>query len=564
MFSFEGKFSLEKLEVMRFDASEGGTPSVRYVDAVVQCFEQVCKDVADPYKRYSTFSLLVGDICFVMNCRYRESKQYARINMDTHTWGCALYLYTGYRERVPLAIWRDDTRTLHRLGLAELAANGIGSTSGKVLKHGFSRPLTYFSGNYVSTGLERGRWLEFCCRCGKVGGHMEETHDGKHVCDECAEGFEVCERCGRFTLDRYTVHTDDSLTEEWCATCRDCHSFWCEYHERQESSVWFERTYVNGYGDVCEEGFEGCDACYCECCDEYYLPEWGVECSDGEWRCDSCAEEYENENSAVHDYYYKPDPRFVNEDGSRSLYEREGALYLGIELETDNGEGKQFAQDIDAELGDYIYCKDDGSLNCGGVELVTHPLEESFAYEWGQWENIRTMALARGMRSHDAGTCGLHMHVNRGFFGKGIQQDYNVAKLLYVFERFFDELCKFSRRRSRDLSWCNKTCGGFSKDDNDELIQRKLIDVSRDRYQAVNLCNESTVEIRLWRGTLKVETIKVTIDFTQALMRYVVCHDFPTLMGLESFSELVDGVGEHAHDAEAIREYAESRRCFNA
>ena len=46
-----------------------------------------------------------------------------------------------------------------------------------------------------------------------------------------------------------------------------------------------------------------------------------------------------------------------------------------------------------------------------------------------------------------AGTCGLHVHVSRLAFGETEeQQDTAIARVLYFFEKHWEELLKFSRR----------------------------------------------------------------------------------------------------------------------
>lgn len=54
-------------------------------------------------------------------------------------------------------------------------------------------------------------------------------------------------------------------------------------------------------------------------------------------------------------------------------------------------------------------------------------------------------AVQMGYTSHQAGTCGLHVHVNRNAFGETeAQQDAAIARILYFFEKNWEELLKFS------------------------------------------------------------------------------------------------------------------------
>ena len=59
------------------------------------------------------------------------------------------------------------------------------------------------------------------------------------------------------------------------------------------------------------------------------------------------------------------------------------------------------------------------------------------------------IAKDNGFRSHNTNTCGYHIHFNRSFFED--KEDECIAKLLYLVEKFWDELVKFSRRDYENL-----------------------------------------------------------------------------------------------------------------
>lgn len=55
-------------------------------------------------------------------------------------------------------------------------------------------------------------------------------------------------------------------------------------------------------------------------------------------------------------------------------------------------------------------------------------------------------AVSLGYRSHQACTCGLHIHISRLAFGRtAAQQEAAIARLLYFVEKHWNELLKFSR-----------------------------------------------------------------------------------------------------------------------
>lgn len=107
--------------------------------------------------------------------------------------------------------------------------------------------------------------------------------------------------------------------------------------------------------------------------------------------------------------------------------------------------------------GERMYIKHNGSLD-DGLELVTHPLFLSEHLHHFLWEALCKKAAALGYLSHRATTCGLHIHVSRRAFGEGErQQDAAIARILYFFEKHWEELLKFSRRTRRQLEqWASR------------------------------------------------------------------------------------------------------------
>lgn len=116
-----------------------------------------------------------------------------------------------------------------------------------------------------------------------------------------------------------------------------------------------------------------------------------------------------------------------------------------------------------------------------------------------------------GYLSHRVSTCGLHIHISRKAFGETIaQQDATIARVLFFFEKHWEELLKFSRRTQRQLEqWATRY--GYKEQ------PREILDFAKKgghggRYTCVNLQNENTVEFRMFRGTLKPNTIFATLQ----------------------------------------------------
>lgn len=146
------------------------------------------------------------------------------------------------------------------------------------------------------------------------------------------------------------------------------------------------------------------------------------------------------ESRYIHDYSYKPDPEFKGE----------GKRYFGVELEVDyGGKDNDNAKEV-LDIANYdrenIYIKSDGSLD-DGFEIVTHPMTLNYHINLMPWEEVMRKLIRMGYKSHKAGTCGLHIHINRTAFGDTYDEQENVvARILFFIEHHWDKILKFSRR----------------------------------------------------------------------------------------------------------------------
>lgn len=178
---------------------------------------------------------------------------------------------------------------------------------------------------------------------------------------------------------------------------------------------------------------------------------------------------------------------------------------------------------------DRLYIKHDGSLD-EGFELVTHPMSLSYHCKKLPWQAMLDTLVDMGYRSHQTGTCGLHCHVNRNAFGETeAEQEAAIARILFFVERNWTELLNFSRRTMRQLErWASRY--GYKDQPKEILDHAKKGGMGR--YACVNLCNANTIEFRLFRGTLKYNTLIATlqlvdricdVQFLCPMMRSKVC-----------------------------------------
>ena len=335
--------------------------------------------------------------------------------------------------------------------------------------------------------------------------------------DRCATETEVCIDC-----ERRRPRTEMVYLGNGRYICRDSDDECSGYddHDYAECSCCsdvivtdMEEYYTDEYGDpVCQD-----------CRDEYYV--WCYDCDnlmhrdnaycdedDGEYRCERCHDQHSS--GQIHSYGYKPTPVFNGEA-------RDG-LYFGLEIETDCGRAQSFSSECSQVFGNVMYYKSDGSLSSDGVECVTHPMSYDYAMGF-DWDSFHNIACDNDMRSHDTNSCGFHIHVSRdGLGGSRDERELTAAKMVLFFDHYRSELLKFSRRKSRYANeWARSNNAGIKRDDSKSLAYSKAVDSSgASRYCAVNLRNAHTVEIRLWRGTTNPDTIRATIDLTNAIVQY--------------------------------------------
>ena len=454
-----------------------------------------------------------------------------------------------------------------------------------------------------------------CAECGSWH-HIDDTAvvvvsrgEEQVWCDDCISRFGVtCDHCGRIYDSRWDSMSsvyEDGCTEDWCDDCVADYAVECH-----DCGEWVSRdsaTYTS-------YGYYVCDSCkdndytWCDDCDELYRNDdiyesdghcictncapyndywfWCEECGNyvyetvwnyGAECCDACVGVNRRSNNARVRSYHGDEPPM-------RYFGKKGSVFkgLGIELEIDREYSDPSKQQLclnalDELFDDRAYFKHDGSLN-HGIEIVTlpHSIEEFYKLPWRE---ILGACISYGYSSHEIGTCGLHVHISRTMFGddEDTQAD-NIAKLMQFYNLYWDDIVRVSRRtKSQVEQWANKY-NVVRRDTLKKWAGKK--EWYRNRYMAVNITNDKTVEIRINRGTLKYETFLATIDFvmTTAInsknIDWVdVSDDFLWLKGLKretlnylssryAFSDPVNyyTVKFHEEDVKRIQEESERLR----
>ena len=310
----------------------------------------------------------------------------------------------------------------------------------------------------------------------------------------------TCSMCGTH-VPAEELHSFEE--QELCTRClEDSTVLCCHCDER----IWLSDNAGTDTFPLCQDCYDDhytrCERCGCILHqDAAFYPE-----DDRYNERPYCSDCYQilSHDEPIHNYYYKPTPLFYGK----------GPRYFGVELEIDGaGEDPSNASsllDLANREEEYLYIKHDGSLD-DGMELVTHPMSLEFQLQQMPWEALCRRAAALGYHSHQTQTCGLHVHVSRRAFGAyEWEQDLSLARVLYFFERHWEEMLKFSRRTPRQLErWAARY--GY-KEQPMEILDYAKKGYHGGRYTCINLQNPGTVEFRMFRGTLKVNTILATLQ----------------------------------------------------
>ena len=314
------------------------------------------------------------------------------------------------------------------------------------------------------------------------------------------------------------IPTDEETNDEIVR----CLSPGCEY----------PGEYVNDYRD----------GLFCEPCNDAIIDRY-YESEDD----DDNDDDYEG---IIHNYSYKPRPSFMRSDGTHSAYVnrlpeivgKDGltrtnprtTLTMGFELETQFVQNGHFSQNIPRELLDSvnrqgdesdIYIKEDSSVY-NGFEIVSHPGELDYFMNHFQWKGIEKLAR-QGFQAWKRPCCGLHVHVAKSAFA---DTSHKFKFIAFIYKNK-SEMIQLSGRESHDYaSYDLKRFLNSHRDwidDNGNLVRAtnmmkmaKGEDVNGTRSVAVNIQPEKTIELRLFRPSLKTETIKVALQFCDALFNY--------------------------------------------
>jgi hypothetical protein len=312
----------------------------------------------------------------------------------------------------------------------------------------------------------------YCEDCGKLLFRNDAICvDDEYFCNDCVT---ECDLCGRLIRCEEAWHTSDS-DYDYCMHCYDT------------------RTHI------------------CDDCGEHFRWEDSLQEVGDNWYCDKC---YPNHEPLIAEYHSMKNYGNIVFHGEES---RDDAVYIGYELEIDSASWfnrEEIASELESRFGSFWNYENDGSL-CNGFEIISHPASLSYHLKrMPECTSAFHFLRNNGISSHDAGTCGFHHHIDRRYFGE--KEDSSIAKILYVFEKFRDELKLFSRRTNSQIDdWARSRKEHYNGEPG--WIKKSMKHSYSGRYFAVNLTNTNTIELRLWRGSINPETFEATLRFTARL-----------------------------------------------
>lgn len=236
----------------------------------------------------------------------------------------------------------------------------------------------------------------------------------------------------------------------------------------------------------------------------------------GDAFCPNCVENHHIIHDLLHSWNYKPEEFIM-----KKITNECNKPYFGVELEIENFYKRDILKTIN-NCG-FLYLKYDGSLDYG-AEIVSHPATLSYHLNNNKnyWE--RTLKAIKGGKgtSHKSGNCGLHIHINREF----LPEDRWLQ--LEIFMEFYEEIfLKLSRRREFGHFLRPKATNKDYDMDTEDIVEdiveqiEDAYDEGHDgRYHMVNTINEHTVEIRIFRGTLKYSSFVASLLIVDSLVNY--------------------------------------------
>ena len=259
-----------------------------------------------------------------------------------------------------------------------------------------------------------------------------------------------------------------------------------------------------------EDDYSVCDDCVGN---YYYSDRRGYYCQDND------EDDYDDDDSDGLIGSYHSSKRRLGHIPS-SYDNRKPRVLLGLELEmevNDNCSKYDVAEKVLNNVGkfknyQYALLENDGSLSHGFEMVTSYTGLDVHAKQLQFFTNP-----LRNAKSHNTSTCGLHVHICKSDMTTlhaskmvlFINDDNNKALVECVARRTEASYARF-KNKAGDKSWLKDSVRHSKSKAN------QLRNLNSDRYEALNFQNDKTIEFRLFKGSLKYQTIMACLEFTYA------------------------------------------------
>jgi hypothetical protein len=252
----------------------------------------------------------------------------------------------------------------------------------------------------------------------------------------------------------------------------------------------------------------------------------------------------------IHDFDYKPTyiKNYMPDEDKSST------LLLGAEIEV-AGNDKildkeevvkkciQIMNGSDDDTEDLIYSTSDSTVQ---IELDTMPCTLDFHKQRMNYKELFKYLDELGYKGHDCKNAGLHIHADRSYLGNTeLKQQLVITKILYILEKFNDEICVIARR--------NHDYSKFVGKEEVKKTLHKLYSKYEDsgKKVALNLKHKDTIEFRCFRSTLRYETFILTLEFVKDIIDYaksVNIEDIELIQWTDLMNTFSDELKEYYND----------------
>ena len=220
-------------------------------------------------------------------------------------------------------------------------------------------------------------------------------------------------------------------------------------------------------------------------------------------------------------------------------------LLLGAEIEvggnnnisSDNNKNStvkkciQIMNGSDSDEENLIYSTHDSTVQ---IEFDTMPCSLEFHKNKMNYREMFEYLDKEGYKGHDCETAGLHIHANRSYLGKSrISQELVISKILYILEKFNDEICVIARRDNDYSEFAGE------KQNEDSIVELYGKYKDKGKRAALNLQHKDTIEFRMFKSTLKYETFILTLEFVKDIIDYAKSVDIEEIE-LAKWSDLMN------------------------